>query len=137
MRVDHPVSELFSSLDAIGKLTTYCKTHAIQFEIKQPNGGASYYTSPCNPAKTRWLGLLRQVNLYVKAKASVQARAALDQQMLAIADNINWQLLENWLSCCKSLKIALLHGQLSNTPNIHYCILDLMIMFTEVYALAP
>ena len=132
MRTDHPTSELLSSLDSIRELTTFSKNRDIDFMIKKQDSNAIYITSPNNPCKTRWLGVLKQVSLYLKAKEDVRARAATHNDMSVIVERINWDLLQNWLLCCENLKVTLMHGQLSTTPNNHYCILDLSIMLYDL-----
>ena len=94
MKELHPLSELILSLEAIKTLTTYCKNRDIIFKIVSGDGKSHYNTSPSNPSKTRWLGILKQVSLYVKAKADVQEQATKDAGMLAIVENINWLIVE-------------------------------------------
>ena len=136
MEESNPTSDLINSLDAIRELTTFCKTRNIVFHVAPPNGGAKIITSPGNPSKTRWLGVLKQVRLYLKAKLAVLEHARREPSMLVITDKISWELLEAWLECCSTLKTALMHGQLSTKPNIHHCIHDLMIMLTELTLVA-
>ena len=94
MRVVNPQSELLQSLDAIKELTTYSKNRDIIFKIMSADGKSEYSTSPSNPSKTRWLGLLKQVSLFVKAKINVQDQSSRDPGMLAIVENINWVSVE-------------------------------------------
>ena len=56
--------------------------------------------------------------------------------MLEITEKINWTVLESWVGCCANLKTSLLHGQVSGNPNIHHCVLDLMVMLTDLRPLA-
>ena len=94
IRTVHPSGDLITSLGSIRELTTYCKSRSIVFKIKLEAGGATTTTSPSNPSKTRWLGLLRQVNLYLKAKAAVLEHAHQDADMQCITEQINWDILE-------------------------------------------
>ena len=89
MRDLHPVSELLLSLDAIRELTTYCKQRDIDFKIVSANEDTTYKTSPSNPVKTRWLGVLKQVALYIKAKDDVLQRATTEVDMTRIVEKIN------------------------------------------------
>ena len=89
MRDDNPLSDLLASLDAIKELTTYCKTRNIAIEVRPDDGRAKFTTSPNNPSKTRWLGVLRQVSLYIKAKKEVQERAGREPDMLIITEKID------------------------------------------------
>ena len=60
------------------------------FVIKTSNKKVSFNTSPSNPSKTRWLGTLKQVKQYLRAKEDVLHKANLeDSDMLAITDRIN------------------------------------------------
>ena len=78
-----------TALVAIRELTTFCKNRCIVFNIKNENNGREYQTSPSNPSKTRWLGVLKQVELYIKAKADVVERAGNNSEMLVIVEKIN------------------------------------------------
>ena len=78
-----------TGLDAIRELTTFCKNRFIEFNIRNENNERVYQTSPSNPSKTRWLGVLKQVKLYIKAEADVVARAGNDSEMLVIVEKIN------------------------------------------------
>ena len=89
MKEYSPLGELTISLDSIRKLTTFCKNRYIVFKIRNENDGREYQTSPSNPSKTRWLGVLKQVRLYIKAEADVVARAGNDSEMLVIVEKIN------------------------------------------------
>ena len=89
MKEEFPNSELVDSLKAVRELTTYSKSRDIVFVIKNDNNKSEYLTSPSNPSKTRWLGVLKQVSQYIKAKISVQDTASRDQGMQAILEKIN------------------------------------------------
>lgn len=132
MRENHLTSNLVTSLDAMRELTTFCKRRDIEFLTEATDDKRQYWTSPSNPATTRWLGLLKQVTQYIKCKADVEEKARDIQEMSLITQKIHWQLLESWINSCGSLKSALLHGQQVLKPNLHHCILDLMIMFSEL-----
>ena len=120
MRINHPMSDLLISLDAIHDLTTFCKRRDITFLTDAIDGKRQYVTSPSNPSKTRWLGLLKQAALYMKCKADVEEKAHEHQEMSVITQKINWQLLGSYLKCYWTLKAALLHGQQALKPNIKY-----------------
>ena len=77
-----------TGLGAIRELTPFCKNRFIEFNIRNENERV-YQTSPSNPSKTRWLGVLKQVKLYIKAEADVVARAGNDSEMLVIVEKIN------------------------------------------------
>ena len=136
MRENHSTSDLITSLDAVHELTTFCKRRDIEFLTEASDGKRQFWTSPSNPAKTRWLGLLKQVTQYIKCKADVENKARDIQEMSVITQKINWQLLESWINCCGSLKSAMLHGQQVLKPNLHHCILDLMVMLSELGVIA-
>ena len=89
MKRDLPVGELVTTLGAIRELTTFCKNRIIEFNIRNEINGREYQTSPSNPSKTRWLRVLKQVKLYIKAKPDVVARAGSDSEMLVIVEKIN------------------------------------------------
>ena len=85
----NPVGDLVISLAAIRELTTYCKSRNIIFQVASEDGRSTFTTSPSNPSKTRWLGVLKQVRLYLNAKSSVLEKARREPQMLSITEKIN------------------------------------------------
>ena len=89
MKTIQPTNDLTVSLETIRTLTTHCKTHNIVFQIPALNELVSYTTSPSNPSKTRWFGILKQVTLYLKAKTDVMDKASRDRNMQVITDKIN------------------------------------------------
>ena len=64
---------------------------------------------------------------------------SIGQLYLNLQNNMSMVIEKNpewFVDTCNGLKLALLHGQQSVDPNLHHCILDFIMMLTDLQPLA-
>ena len=49
--------------------------------------------------------------------------------MERIVSNINWRRIRDWNEICEGVILSLKHSEILNSPNLHYCVADLISLF--------